>query len=73
MKQMDRRQMTAVRELVNSGAIVVMAQSMMVRVLTESVDNVSLRDDRETRARLEAIKEFDREVQALINQMGVER
>ena len=73
MKQMDRRQMTAVKEMVDSGAIVVMAQGMMVRVLTESMDNVSLRDDRETRARLEAIKEFDREVQAMINQMAAER
>jgi len=68
MMELDRRQQQACNELVNSGAIKVITERMAVRIMTESLDNASMRDDRHTRAQLDNVKEFDRALQAIINQ-----
>ena len=73
MRDLDRRQLTAVMELIESGAIDVMGERMLARVITESMENTTMRDDRETRAKLGAIHEFGREAQAVYNSMRSER
>ena len=67
MRLLDPRQVAVCTELVVSGAMAVIVEQMAVRIITESLDNDTMRDDRETRAKLALIKSFDRQVQSIIN------